>query len=83
MRLLLGMVLGAMLTVLFAYIHDARVASPPADSARASVNAPAVVSGKLVNWDVAGASWHDFTAGVADLGRQAQRGFVRLAGKPQ
>lgn len=78
MRLLLGMLLGAALTVLFAYVHDINV-SPQANDAPTNA-APGAST--LVNWNVARARWHDFTSEAAQLGRQAERGFTRLAGRP-
>ena len=50
MRVFLGMILGAILTVLGAYLFD-HLATRPATSA--SENAPQT----MVNWDVVGRNW--------------------------
>lgn len=54
MRVLFGMVLGALLTIGVAYIHDTRVAET------------ATIERPMVNWDVVGKNWHQFTARMRD-----------------
>ena len=73
MRLIAGMLLGALLTVGFAYLHDTRVPSQTEAGGELSART-------LVNWNVAEERWNEFTGNVANLGRDAQRGFDRLAG---
>jgi hypothetical protein len=67
MRMLLGMILGAILTVGAAYIHDSFVTGTPA-AQRGIGERP------LVNWDVAARDWNDFTA-------RARRAWTRLTAK--
>ena len=55
MRLLLGMILGAALTVGGAYISDTVTKPPPGAEARS-----------MVNWDVVGRNVDSFTAMVKD-----------------
>ena len=55
MRLLLGMILGAALTVGGAYISDTVAKPPPGTEAR-----------PMVNWDVVGRNVDSFTAIVKD-----------------
>jgi hypothetical protein len=54
MRLLLGIILGAVLTVGGAYLYDSNHALS-ADSAAASAQRP------MVNWDVVGTKWQHLT----------------------
>jgi len=67
MRVLLGIVLGGILTVGGAYVYDSRhtLAAPAHD--QAGPERP------LVNWDVVGAKWHQLT-------RRAREEWVRVAG---
>ena len=55
MRLLLGMILGAALTVGGAYISDTATKPAPGTEAR-----------PMVNWDVVGRNFDSFTAMVKD-----------------
>ena len=54
MRLLLGIILGGILTVGAAYLHDTSHSASAAD-ARSGVQRP------LVNWDVVGRKWGHLT----------------------
>jgi len=55
MRLLLGMILGALLTVGAAYLYDSHHAA-------LAMNAPASAQQRpLVNWDVVAAKWDHLT----------------------
>jgi hypothetical protein len=54
MRLLLGIILGALLTIGAAYVYDSHNALA-ASSSTASVQRP------LVNWDVVGTKWDRLT----------------------
>jgi hypothetical protein len=54
MRLLLGIIFGAVLTVGAAYIYDSH-------NALAAENAPAAVQRPLVNWDVVAGKWDQLT----------------------
>lgn len=54
MRMLLGIILGACLTVGGAYIYDSH-------NALEAANAPASVQRPLVNWDIVGTKWERLT----------------------
>jgi hypothetical protein len=59
MRILFGMILGACLTIGFAYMYDA--------SATNSSEQTAQTSGErkpMVNWDVVSVDWHEWSASV-------------------
>ena len=66
MRVLLGIILGCILTVGAAYIYDSH-------NALVAENAPASVERPLVNWDVVGAKWQHFT-------QRARAEWTRVAG---
>ena len=66
MRVLLGIILGAALTVGGAYVYDSH-------NALATANAPAAVQQPLVNWDVVGTKWQQ-------LNERARSEWARLAG---
>jgi hypothetical protein len=68
MRLLLGMILGALLLVAGVYIYDAQSTSTVANGQAASANRT------IVNWDVAEAEWNL-------LKRRAQDDWVKLSSK--
>jgi hypothetical protein len=65
MRVLFGIILGAVLTIGGAYVYDSHNAL--ATSASASTERP------LVNWDVVGSKWQK-------LSDRARAEWVRLAG---
>ncbi len=65
MRLLIGMVLGAALTVGATYLYDSHHAA-------LALNAPAASERPLVNWDVVGRKWGHLT-------RRARTEWHRLA----
>ena len=54
MRVLLGLILGAMLTVGAAYLYDSHHAA-------IAMNAPAQAQRPLVNWDVVAVKWDHLT----------------------
>lgn len=55
MRLLLGIILGAALTIGGAYLYDSH-------NATAAIDAPATAQRPMVNWDVVSVKWHELTA---------------------
>jgi hypothetical protein len=63
MRLLLGMILGAALTIGVAYVHDSTLSSPPGTAS--------VESRPMVNWDVVNNSWSHWKT-------RAQHGWIKL-----
>ena len=66
MRVLLGIILGGVLTVGGAYLYDSH-------NALAAGSAPESVQRPLVNWDVVGTKWHH-------LNERARAEWTRLAG---
>ena len=66
MRVLFGIILGALLTVGGAYIYDSH-------NALEAANAPANVQKPLVNWDIVGTKWERLT-------ERARSEWSRLAG---
>jgi hypothetical protein len=66
MRLLLGILLGVVLTVGCVYLYDT-------NNATLAANAPASVSRPMVNWDVVGTKWGRLT-------ERARTEWTRLAG---
>jgi hypothetical protein len=66
MRVLFGIILGALLTVGAAYIYDSH-------NALEAVNAPASVQRPLVNWDIVGTKWERLT-------ERARSEWSRVAG---
>ena len=67
MRVLLGIMLGAILTVGAAYLYDSHHALEAA-------NAPASAQRPLVNWDVVGTKWQHLTV-------SARSEWYRVAGR--
>jgi hypothetical protein len=66
MRLLLGIILGVVLTVGGAYLYDST-------NATLATNAPASVARPMVNWDVVGTKWGRLT-------ERARTEWTRVAG---
>jgi hypothetical protein len=66
MRVLLGIILGAVLTVGGAYIYDSH-------HALAAANDQAAAQRPLVNWDVVGTTWDRLAA-------RAHAEWIRVAG---
>jgi hypothetical protein len=54
MRLLLGIILGAVLTIGGAYLSDTH-------NSAAALDAPASAQRPMVNWDVVNTKWHHLT----------------------
>lgn len=65
MRVLLGIILGGILTVGGAYIYDSH-------NALTAANAPTSMQRSLVNWDVVGTKWEHLT-------QRARTEWTRLA----
>ena len=62
MRLFFGIILGVMITIGGAYIHDLSAE-------------PASTTGKMVNWDVVSARWASVTGQVRQMTSQVQNKF--------
>jgi hypothetical protein len=73
MRVFLGMILGALLTILGAYAVDHMTASA-AGTTTATTERP------MVNWDVVEGRWHSLRADLQEFGANMQRGWHRLVG---
>ena len=64
MRLLFGMILGALLTIGGAYVSDTMTAG---EAAVANPDRPsATVARTMVNWDVVGENWRSFRIRVSE-----------------
>jgi hypothetical protein len=74
MRVFLGMVLGAILTVAFAYLYDSTMTSSPANGAVATAQRT------MVNWDVVEANWRELEANLRELKARAREGWNKVAG---
>jgi hypothetical protein len=59
MRLLLGIILGILLTIGVAYVHDASLTRPSETTSQTSVE-----QRPMVNWDVVSRNWQDLSSGV-------------------
>lgn len=66
MRILLGIVLGGILTIGGAYFYDSHYAQP-------TTNGQAAVQRPLVNWDVVVSKWDG-------LARRARQEWLKVAG---
>lgn len=66
MRFILGLIIGAALTIGGAYLHDTSVAAAPAATDPAPA-LPTPAAGQIVNWDVVGAIAREQTAFVKGL----------------
>lgn len=65
MRLLLGMILGALLTIGGAYIYDSGHGNTAAgDTTTGSATINTTASRPMVNWDVVSVKWHELTEGA-------------------
>jgi hypothetical protein len=67
MRLLLGMILGALLTVLAAYSYD-------------NIDGRASGGRTMVNWDVVRDNWHEVQANLRDVGNRMRDEWVKRSG---
>ncbi len=76
MRLLLGIILGALLTIAAAYAYDSSTgrAGNGLASTAAGGQAP------LVNWDVVGTRWDLFKANVREQADNLERSLKRHTG---
>jgi hypothetical protein len=59
MRLLLGVILGFLLTVGFAYVYDASTTHPSEKTAQTSIE-----QRPMVNWDVVSVNWQGWSLHV-------------------
>jgi len=66
MRVFLGMILGAALTIAGAYSYDVLSGRISNTAAVATDERP------MVNWDVVNSNWHALEAGVRDMAQRVQ-----------
>jgi len=78
--LILGVILGVLLTVGGAYVYDSitgRAANTPPANATSSV---ANDQRPMVNWDVVSRELNDLRAGLNEVGNRVQETWKRLTG---
>ena len=69
MRILLGMILGALLTIAAAYVHDTAAAG-----GRTTAGQP------MVNWDVVSRNWQDLRSTVRNMGDRLHDEWAKRSG---
>jgi hypothetical protein len=76
MPVLVGMILGVILTVGVAFAYDTSTGRAPngLTPTAAGGNAP------MVNWDVVSDNWHDVKAHLQNAGAEVERGWKRITG---
>jgi hypothetical protein len=76
MPMLLGMILGILLTVAGAFVYDSATGRAP------NGLAPSAAGGHppMVNWDVVGDNWHGVRTSFRQIGGDIERGWKRIAG---
>ena len=78
MRVLFGLVLGALLTIAVAYFHDhvgsGAILSNSDGKGQSAGTASTTTAKPWVNWDVVGSDWHGFT-------QQARHAWNQLSAK--
>jgi hypothetical protein len=80
MRVILGVILGILLTVGSAYLYDSitgRAANTPPANAASST---AEDQRPMVNWDVVSKDLDDLRAGLVDVGNRVQETWKKLTG---
>jgi hypothetical protein len=76
MRLLLGIILGAVMTIAGAYCYDVLTgkAVTPSDTAAVSDNRP------MVNWDVVGKNWQSLQTSLRGMADRVQEQWSKRSG---
>jgi hypothetical protein len=76
MPILLGMFLGAMLTIAAAFAYDTTTGRAPNGLAATAAggNPP------MVNWNVVSDNWNDVKSHLRNAGTEVERGWKRIAG---
>ena len=78
MRVLLGMILGAVITVSGAYAYDVltgRVVNVPDTAANVTVD-----SRPLVNWDVVGKQWQSLETNIREMAQRVHEQWTKRSG---
>jgi hypothetical protein len=76
MRLVIGMILGVLLTVATAFVYDSISGRAPNGLTIASAEGRALV----VNWDVVRHNWDSVKQRLHDAALDLERGWKRIAG---
>jgi hypothetical protein len=76
MQMLLGLILGAVITVGAAFVYDASTGRAANGLTVASVDGHA----PLVNWDVASHDWDGMKQRLHDVAVDVERGWKRITG---
>ena len=76
MRVLLGIILGVILTIAGAYTYDSSTGREPNGLTATAAGGQA----PMVNWDVVSANWNGFTTDVRQSAENLQRSITRHAG---
>jgi len=79
MRIFLGMILGALLTVAAAYVHDS-FAGGGAVASGTTGSGHTTAGQAMVNWDVVGRNWKDLRSSVREMGDRIHDEWVKRAG---
>jgi len=76
MPVLVGMILGSVLTVAGAFLYDSSTGRVP------NGLAPTAAAGQppMVNWDVVGDNWQAVQTSLRNLGADIEKGWKRLTG---
>jgi hypothetical protein len=76
MPMLLGMILGALLTVAGAFTYDSISGRAP------NGLPPSAAAGRppMVNWDVVSDNWQGLQAGLREMGAELEKGWKKVAG---
>jgi hypothetical protein len=76
MPVLVGLILGVILTVGAAFAYDTSTGRVPngLTPTAAGGNAP------MVNWDVVSDNWHDVKVHLQNAGAEVEKGWKRIAG---
>jgi hypothetical protein len=73
-QLILGMILGALLTIALAFAYDSSTGRAPNGMTSSSTNAP------MVNWDVVSHNWDGVKTELRNAGAEVERGWKRITG---
>ena len=76
MRILLGMILGALITVGAAFVYD----SSTGRAARGLTVASAEGHAPMVNWDVVSHNWDGMKLQLRDVAVDIEKGWKRITG---
>ena len=78
MRVFLGMILGAIITVTGAYVYDV-ISGRAANTSQVAPNAT-VDDRPIVNWDVVTKRWQSLETNVREMGQRVQEQWNKKSG---